>query len=272
MSATHPWIAHYEEGVPVEVEIPDMPLYQLVTDSAKNFPNNIAVRFVLKYLPLGLVIQSKMTYRELEEASNRFANALQSLGVKKGDRVAIMLPNMPQQVIGFFGALKAGAVVVNTNPTYTPRELHHQLADSGAETIVMMSGLYERLESIREKTDIRNVIIADVPDSLGWLFGKMVEKTVRASGAMADVPESPDIHNFYKLLKGQSAQALAVDISPDDVMLFQYTGGTTGVPKAAMLTHHNLVANAVQMDAWFNRVDTERRRCFLHCRPSMSMA
>jgi len=255
MSVTHPWIAHYEEGVPVEVEIPDMPLYQLVTDSANNFPNNIAVRFVLKYLPLGLVIQSKMTYRELEEASNRFANALQSLGVKKGDRVAIMLPNMPQQVIGFFGALKAGAVVVNTNPTYTPRELRHQLADSGAETIVMMSGLYERLESIRDKTDIRNVIIADVPDSLGWLFGKMVEKTVRASGAMADVPDAPDVYNFYKLLKGQSARAISVDISPHDVMLFQYTGGTTGVPKAAMLTHHNLVANAVQMDAWFNKVE-----------------
>jgi long-chain acyl-CoA synthetase len=208
MSATRPWIAHYEESVPVEVEIPDMPLYQLVTDSAKNFPNNIAVRFVVKYLRMGLVIQSKLTYRELDEATNRFANALQALGVKKGDRVAIMLPNMPQQVIGFFGALKAGAVVVNTNPTYTPRELHHQLADSGAETIVMMSGLYEHLEKIRDKTDIKNVIIADVPDSLGWLFGKMVEKKVRARGSMADVPEAPDIHNFYKLINGQSARAV----------------------------------------------------------------
>ena len=119
MSASRPWTAHYEEGVPVEIEIPDVPLYQLVTDSAQQFPNNIAVRFVLKYLPLGLVIQSKMTYRELDEATNRFANALQALGVKKGDRIAIMLPNMPQQVISFFGALKAGATVVNTNPTYT---------------------------------------------------------------------------------------------------------------------------------------------------------
>ncbi len=166
-----------------------------------------------------------------------------------------MLPNMPQQVVSFFGALKAGAVVVNTNPTYTPRELQHQLSDSGAETIVMMSGLYERLEKIRDKIDVKNVIIADVPDSLGWLFGKMVEKTVRAGGSMTDIPEAPDVHNFDKLLKGQSARVISVDVSPDDVMLFQYTGGTTGVPKAAMLTHRNLVANAIQMDAWFTKVD-----------------
>ena len=99
MSASHPWTAHYEAGVPAEVEISDAPLQSILTTSAEKFPKNIAVRLVLKYLPLGLVIQSKLTYRELDIATSRFANALQSLGVKKGDRVAIMLPNMPQQVI-----------------------------------------------------------------------------------------------------------------------------------------------------------------------------
>ena len=118
-----------------------------------------------------------------------------------------MLPNMPQQVIGFFGALKAGATVVNTNPIYTARELQHQLQDSGAETIILMSGLYERLAQIRDKTAVKNVIIADVPDSLGMVFGKLVEKTVRASGAMTDVPAAPDIYRFYDLLKKQSSRA-----------------------------------------------------------------
>ncbi len=255
MSDKRPWFAHYEEGVPQTIEIPNIPLQNLVTDSAKRFPHNTAVRMVLKYLPLGLVIQSKITYRELDESANRFANALQSLGVQKGDRVAIMLPNMPQQVIGFYGALKAGATVVNTNPTYTPRELQHQLHDSGAQTIIIMSGLYDRLAKIRGDVDVRNVIIADVPDSLSWPFNKMVEKTVRASGSMADVPSSSDIHGFYDLLKKGSSRPIHVDLAPDDVVLFQYTGGTTGVPKAAMLTHHNLVANATQMDAWFAKVE-----------------
>ena len=260
MSESRPWVAHYEKGVPESLEIPNIPLQNLLIESAQRFPHNTAVRLVLKYLPLGLIIQSKLTYRELDEATNRFANALQGLGVKKGDRLAIMLPNIPQQVIAFFGALKAGATVVNTNPTYTPRELQHQLHDSGAETMVIMSGLYDRLAKIRADTNVRNVIIADVPDSLGWPFKKMVEKTVRASGSMADVPPGPDIHNFYDLLKRQSARAPQVELNSDDVVLFQYTGGTTGVPKAAMLTHHNLVANAKQMNAWFANVEPGKEK------------
>ena len=255
MSENRPWFAHYEKSVPQTIDIPDMPLYELLTEATRRFPHNVAVRMVLKYLPLGLVIQSKMTYRELDEASNRFANALQSLGVKQGDRVAIMLPNMPQQVVAFFGILKLGATVVNTNPTYTPRELQHQLHDSGAETIVMMSGLYARLAQIRDNTNVRNVVIADVPDTLSWPFNKMVEKTVRASGSMADVPNDPGVIAFSDLLKKGSSRAPQVTIKPDDVVLFQYTGGTTGVPKAAMLTNHNLVANTKQMDAWFTGVD-----------------
>ena len=121
MTTPLPWVRHYEPGVPQTIEIPDVPLYQLLVDSAAKFPDHVATRLVLKYLKFGLVIQSKMTYRELNEASDRFATALQALGVRQGDRVALMLPNLPQYVIAYFGTLKAGGVIVNTNPIYTPR-------------------------------------------------------------------------------------------------------------------------------------------------------
>ncbi len=260
MTAERPWYAHYEEGVPPTIEIPDLPLHQIMHDSAVKFPNNTAVRMVLKYLPMGLVIQSKLTYRELDKMSNRFAQALDSFGVKPGDRVAIMLPNLPQTIIGFFGALKAGATVVNTNPTYTPRELQHQLADSGAETLLIMSGLYDRYAQIQDKVNVRNVIVTDVPDSLSWPFNSLVEKQVRSAGQMVDIPDTDGVYDFYDLLKGEPSSPLNVNVDTDDVVLFQYTGGTTGVPKAAMLTHKNLSSNLAQMDAWFTKVEYGKER------------
>jgi len=260
MSMNRPWFAHYDEGVPQEIDIPDIPLYRILDDAAKKYPKNIATRMVLKYLPLGLAIQSKLTYRELNETANRFANALISLGVQHGDRVAVMLPNTPQTVIAFFGTLKAGATVVNTNPIYTARELEHQLKDSGAETIVIMSGLYDTLAKIKDETNVKNVIVTDVSDSLSWPFKSMVEKTLRKAGQMKDVPEGSGIYHFYDLLKGQSATAPKIQPNPEDIALFQYTGGTTGVPKAAMLTQHNLVANSAQLVAWFPTLDFGKER------------
>jgi long-chain acyl-CoA synthetase len=255
MSIERPWFAHYEKGVPATIDIPEMPLHQIMHETAAKFPSNTAVRMVLKYLPMGLVIQSKMNYRELDELSNRFANALISLGVKPDDRVAIMLPNLPQTIVAFFGVLKAGGTVVNTNPTYTPREVQHQLSDSGAETMIIMSGLYDRLAQIRDKVSVRNVIVADVPDTLSWPFKGLVEKQVRSAGQMVDVPSAPDIHHFNDLVKRASSAAPNLDINTSSTVLFQYTGGTTGVPKAAELTHRNLAANLAQMDAWFTKVE-----------------
>ncbi len=260
MTMNRPWFAHYDKGVPQEIDIPDIPLYQMLDDTAKKYPKNLATRMVLKYLPLGLAIQSKLTYRELDEAANQFANGLISLGVQHGDRVAVMLPNTPQTVIAFFGTLKAGGTVVNTNPIYTARELEHQLKDSGAETLVIMSGLYDTFAKIKDETNVKNVIVTDVSDSLSWPFKSMVEKTLRKAGQMKDVPEGSGIYHFYDLLKGQSATAPKIQSSPEDVALFQYTGGTTGVPKAAMLTHHNLVANSAQLVAWFPTLDFGKER------------
>ncbi|HXF61241.1 MAG TPA: long-chain fatty acid--CoA ligase, partial [Caldilineaceae bacterium] len=260
MTTTPPWVAHYEPGVPAMVDIPDIPLYRILEDSAAAYPNQVAVRMVLKYLKFGLVIQSKLTYRELNDASDHFAAALQAMGVQKGDRVAIMLPNIPQQVIAYFGALKAGAIVVNTNPTYTPRELQHQLQDSGAETIVMLSGLYQRLAQIRNQTAVERVILADIPDTLSWPFRSLVERQVRAGGMMVNVPPAPDIYHFDELLRRYPGKPTPPAYNAEDVILFQYSGGTTGVPKAAMLTHRNLVANVEQMKAWFTSVEPGKEK------------
>jgi long-chain acyl-CoA synthetase len=192
-----------------------------------------------------------MSYAEVKEATDRFAAALYKLGVRQGDRVAIMLPNLPQQTIAYFGILKAGGVIVNINPTYTAREVLHLLKDSGAQTIVTLTGLNTRIEEIRSQTDLKYIILTDVVDSLPWLWRKLAARQVRASGMMVDVAPAPHIHNFYELIRQAPTTPPTVTYNPDDVILLQYTGGTTGAPKAAMLTHRNLVANTTQSRAWF---------------------
>ncbi len=246
-----PWLRFYQEEVPAIIDIPDIPLHQVLVDAATRVPDNTAVHMVIKYLPFGWKIESQLSYRQLDEASSRFAAALHALGIRKGDRVAIMLPNIPQQVIAYFGILRAGGVIVNTNPTYTPRELQYQLADSGARAIIMMSGLYSRLAQVRAQTAIEFVILADLQDTLRWPFRSLVARQLRAKGFVARVPSAPDIHRFGNLLKKHVRRPPKIDYHPEDMILLQYTGGTTGVPRAAILTQHNLVANAHQCKVWF---------------------
>lgn len=250
MSTDAPWIKFYEEDVPAVIEIPDIPLHHILVDAATRLPDHPVVRMIVKYLPLGFVIQSQLTYHELDEASSRFAAALYALGIRKGDRVAIMLPNILQQVIAYYGILKAGAIIVNTNPTYTPRESQFQLADSGARAIIMLSGLYDRLAQIREQTAVEFVIIADLQDTVRWPFKSLVARQLKAKGFVAELPSAPDIYRFGALLKKHAPRPPKIDYSPQDVALLQYTGGTTGMPKGAMLTQRNLVANAYQCKAW----------------------
>ena len=263
MTNSYPWFAHYEKGVPATVEIAHKPLQAFVSEAAKRFPSHVAGRMVLKYLPAGLSISSRITYGELEAQADRFAAGLQELGVKKGDRVGIMLPNVPQVLIAYFGILKAGGTVVNINPTYTPTELKHILHDSGATVLVILSGLVDRLQQVRSQTVVKHVIVTDVSSSLSWPFSKLVAKQTRASGLMKDVAPAPDIHEFYNFLRTSPGKPSPVAFDPDDVVLFQYTGGTTGVPKAAMLTHHNLVANVAQMNAWFTNIEYGREKVLL---------
>lgn len=257
--STYPWTAHYEEGVPATVDIPAVPLRQLLADAAARYPEQTALNLTLRYLPFGLKIQSKLRYRQLAAASNRFAAGLVALGIQPGDRVAVMLPNLPQSVIAFFGILKAGAIVVNTNPTYTPRELEHQLHDSGAETIIMLSGLYERLAEIRPRTAIKRVIITDIADAVQWPFSWLVAWQMRQRGMMSALAPAPDRYHFRDLVNS-AAPVPTVESTPDDVVLFQYTGGTTGKPKAAMLTNSNLVSNVKQVGAWFTKAESGKEK------------
>lgn len=251
MSSTYPWLTHYEKGVPATIEIPDIPLQQFLIEAAAQYPDKIAVRMVLKYLPLGLAVQAKLTYRELNRQSDQFAAALAKLGVVKGSRVALMLPNLPQNVIGYFGILKAGAIVVNTNPTYPPHELEPLMRTAGAETIITLSGLYDRVLQIQPKTSIKNIILTDIPDYVSKLFQRSVTKQVKAGGMMKDVSLKPGTYWMRDLLATAPSRAPAVTVdSANDTAVFQFTGGTTGLPKAAELTHRNLVANALQMVAW----------------------
>lgn len=251
MSATQPWFAHYESGVPTEVEIPNIPVQQLLTEAAAKYPTKVAVRMVLKYLPLGIAVHAKLRYQDLDRMSSQFAVALAKLGVGKGTRVAIMLPNMPQQTIAFFGILKAGGIVVNTNPTYPAHELEPLMRTAGVEAIVTLSGLYERVLGIQPKTSIKSIILTDIPELVTKLFRNTVAKTVKATGMMKDVALKPGAYWMRDLIAGAPAQPPAVSVNPaEDAAVFQFTGGTTGVPKAAELTHRNLVANTYQLLAW----------------------
>ena len=245
------WFAHYEPGVAHSVAVPDTTVHQLLVDSTARFPNHTAVRMVLRYLPLGLKVQATLSYAELNRLSDRFAAALVKLGVSKGSRVSLMLPNIPQLVIAYFGVLKAGAIVVNTNPTYPAHELAPLLRSAGAETIVTLSGLYDRVLEIQPTTAIKTIILTDIPETIGRLFRNTVAKQVRASGMMKAVTPRAGTYFMQDLLATVPATAPSVPVDPaSDTAVFQFTGGTSGLPKAAELTHRNLVANIAQINAW----------------------
>jgi long-chain acyl-CoA synthetase len=245
------WFAHYEPDVAHGVDVPNSTVQQVLLDAAARFPDHTALRMVLRYLPLGLRVQARLSYAELNRLSDRFAAALLQLGVAKGDRVSLMLPNIPQLMIAYFGVLKAGAVVVNTNPTYPAHELAPLLRNAGAETIVTLSGLYERVLEIQPSTALKTVILADIPDSIGQPFRSSVAKQVRAGGLMKDVTLRAGAYFMQDLLAAAPAAAPTVPIDPaNDTAVFQFTGGTSGLPKAAELTHRNLVANIAQINAW----------------------
>ncbi len=254
-----PWFAHYEKEVPQTIQYPQIPLIQMLEDSFRKFPDQLAIKLVLRYLG-PITLGGQLTYRQLMDQVNRFAAAMAALGVRKGDRIALMLPNLPQFVIGFYGAMKLGAIVVNTNPTYTAREIEHQFSDAGAETVVLLSPFYERLKEVQSRTAVKRVIVTDVPDYVPPPFNALVKRTLKKDGLMVDVPKGDGVYSFRPLLDAHSEAPPQVAIASDDVALFQYTGGTTGVPKAAMLTNFNLVANTVQVRNWLVTLEEGKER------------
>ena len=239
------WHKHYDPGVPHDLIYPDAPLQELLEGAAKRHGKRTAIEF------MGFTL----TYQELLAQARRFASALQVQGVKKGDRVAIMLPNCPQFVIAFYGTMLAGAVAVNTSPLYVPRELEHQLKDSGAETLVMLNLFYPRFEEIAAHVPTKRVIVTGIQDGLPFPKNVLYPIKARREGTWVQVkPKTNHVSNEVILWKSflESGDALParVDVQPDDLALLQYTGGTTGVPKGAMLSHRNLMANVAQTAAW----------------------
>ena len=254
MSMQPVWHASYVEGIPTEVDVPQRLLGQELEQTANRYPGNTALHLVLKYLPLGLTIQSKQTYRELDLATNRFARALRNLGIKQGDRVGIMLPNTPAYVVAFFGISKAGCVVVNANPIFTASELSHQFANSNAKAVVCMSGGLEKVKSFQAETEIEHIIISDINDSIGGIFGKLAAKPLRALGHIADVTYGTGVYSFDMLLRQETAAPIESDAKPDSLAVLQYTSGTTGLPKAAVLTHNNILTNVSMCREWMTEV------------------
>jgi long-chain acyl-CoA synthetase len=249
VDVTTPWLDNYPPGVPEHVTVPKASLAGLLDDAARDFPHAPALHF-----------EGRTTsYAQLAEQVRRFAGALAGLGVGKGSRVGLILPNCPQAVVALFGALRLGATVVQNNPLYTERELGYQLGDAGVEVVVCLDLVYERVKALRGQTAIREVIVTSVLDELPAVRRALAPYTKRGKAASASLAKDEPIRRWRELLASAPQGPAAVEVDPDrDLALVQYTGGTTGVSKGVMLSHANLRANVEQVRAWFPDADPGR--------------
>jgi long-chain acyl-CoA synthetase len=240
------WLKQYPDEIPHEIVVEKRPLQYYLRKAAEENPNKTAIHFLGK----------EMTYQDVYQSALKFSNQLVSLGIKKGDRVALMLPNCPQAVIGYYGVLLAGGIVVQTNPLYTERELEHQLKDSGSKIIVCLDLVYPRVAAVKSKSDLEHVIVTGVKDYLPFpknLLYPLVQK--KKQNIVVNISKDDDIHFFKDFLNQGSLAEVELDIDPyEDLALLQYTGGTTGPAKGVMLTHYNLVANTMQSRAWMYKI------------------
>ena len=241
-----PWLKKYDAGVPEHIEYPESTIDQILTQTATKLPD--ATFMVYK--------GAKITYAEANRLVDRMAAALQQLGVKPGDRVALHLPNCPQFVISYYATLRIGGIVVPCNFMYVPREMEHQISDSGAEVVITLSKFYETIKEIRPRTPIRQVIVAKAktyfPPVLRVLFTLLLE---RKEGHALDISEEADTQWFQDVLNAAPESPTSRDLDLDDTAVLMYTGGTTGVSKGAQLTHRNLVVNASQCAHWLKTTE-----------------
>jgi long-chain acyl-CoA synthetase len=242
--AERPWLAAYPPGVPADIDPSQyVSLVQLMEESFHKYAPRTAYSFMGR----------EVTYAETESLSGAFAAYLQGLGLAKGDRVAIMMPNVPQYPVAVAAILRAGYVVVNVNPLYTPRELEHQLKDSGAKAIVIIENFAGTLEKCIAATPVKHVVLAAMGDMLGMLKGAIVNYVVRHRKKLVPAFNLPGAVRFNDAIaQGRRSAFRKPEIKGDDVAVLQYTGGTTGVSKGAVLLHRNIVANVLQSEA-FNK-------------------
>ncbi len=238
-----PWFKNYPKGVPHEVRTDEYnSVTEIFEESCKKYSSKVA------YENMG----ARLTFAQVDELSRNFAAYLQHLGLKKGDRIAIQMPNLLQFPIAFIGALRAGLVVVNTNPLYTPREMEHQFNDSGAVAIVIVTNFASNLEKILANTSIKHVILTQLGDMLGTVKGALVNFVVKKVKKMVPAFNLPGAIAFKDALRqGAKLSLTKPDVSINDLAVLQYTGGTTGVSKGAQLSHANLVAHNTMIRHWF---------------------
>jgi long-chain acyl-CoA synthetase len=239
-----PWFKKYPLGVAHEITLYEYAsLLELIETAFKRFPQKIA------FENMGVT----MTYQELDRLSTQFAAYLQKdLGMKRGERIAIQMPNMLQFPVAFFGALRAGLIVVNTNPLYTPREMEHQFKDAGVSAIVIVANFASNLEKILANTKIKHIIVTELGDLLGGLKGTLVNFVVKYIKKMVPSYHLPNILSFNGALsKGATLSYDKPSLSVDDVAVLQYTGGTTGIAKGAKLSHGNIIAHNSMITQWF---------------------
>lgn len=252
-----PWHEWYEDGVPKTLQVELKTVTEYLHDSAGKFSDNTAVVFE----------NCTLSYSQLDRLVNRFANALADMGVGKDSRVAVQMPNLPQTVIAYYAVLRLGAQVVFTNPLYVEREIEHLWNDAGVETAVVGDWLYaSRLEAMRAKLPVKNFIVTGIADYLRFPLNWLAPIKLRRENLVAKVEPTAHVHSFKNLVEGFSAEAPRVQIDLDDLALLQYTGGTTGVSKGAMLTHRNLAINVQQVKSFFPALE-EGRETWLCCLP-----
>ena len=237
------WLKNYPDGVPAEIHAEQYPsLVELMTSAFKKFPAQPAYKMMGR----------QITFGQLDENSRALAAYLQSLGLEKGDRVALMMPNVMQYPVAVAAVLRAGYVVVNVNPLYTPRELEHQLKDSGAKAIVILENFAVTLQQVLKQVPTKHVVLASMGEMLGFPKGLIVNYVVRKVKKLVPAFELPGAVNFNDAVaKGRQLSYKAPAVGPNDIAVLQYTGGTTGVSKGAVLLHRNLVANVMQAEAWY---------------------
>ncbi len=244
-----PWLAHYDKGVPQTIEYPKAPLFHFLENAAEKYPDRACTIFN------GAVI----SYKEMNTRTDHMAAALVELGVKKGDRVGIFMPNTPQFVIAYFGILKAGGVVVAVNPTYPPDEVITPVDDANIEIMFTLTKFYPILTAVRKRSKLKRIIVSNIKETLppitSLLFTLVKEKK---EGHHLEALEDGDVWMKDLLKKHENSPRPKVDISPDDIALFQYSGGTTGVPKGAVALHRNVVANTLQIKSWMPTLEEGR--------------
>ncbi len=252
------WTKHYEEGVPKDLQIEEKILPEYLDQSAERWPNNPALTLKGKTL----------TYAQVKDMVDRFATGLSKMGVGKGTPVALWMPNLPQMVIGYYATLRLGGVVVNTNPLYVEREVEHQFNDAGVKVVVTCDFLWwYKLRGMMSKVPtVEHVVVTSIPDYLPFPLNWIAPFKLKKTQQYVKVPREKNVHFFKEVIAQNPPNPPKVDIAFDDLAVLQYTGGTTGVSKGAMLTHKNISVNAQQCASWFPIVN-EGEEVLLACLP-----